>query len=700
MRSKSFLFVGVLLGLLFSFSAAFAVVGLPENPERHVAGEVIVGFHPGANFFQINAAISSISGNVIGRHNASTARVRRVKLPSTDPSAIDEAIQSLKSNPAFADKIKFVEPNMVRKVHGSRNPTGDVGVFSQSGDPLLHYQWGYYDIGANFITAPTSTTGVLVAVIDTGVDYNHPDLIGKVTKGKDFVNMDSDPMDDYGHGTHVSGIIAAKANNAYGIAGVSFNAKILAIKALAASGWGNTWDIYQAILSAANNSSVKVINMSLGGGYSSLEEEAVRYAVLTKGKLLVASAGNSNTNVPSYPAGFADPAAYPGLSDGVIAVAAHDGGHCRSIWSETSASNYGNWVSISAPGSGIYSTLPTYMFTNGFEWWDGTSMAAPFVSGAAALAWQQNPTLAYWQVRTHVVYHNSSPWDTLDRTTPGCWPNDGSTFQRLDVLHLLDLDYYEQCNKGGIWGYAFNAQTGLPLAGAKVSAKQGTTLKGLDYVPFFGELTLFDTDEIVASGPGLFSVTTPVGLHNLTLEKTGFTKTILKDQLGVVDQIDVTACTRPYAGNIPVPPAQGTYWLVVTWDPGFTDSYFDSYLDVYDYGEYDDTYYYENPGLLSWWPYVNHIWDSDDGYGDLRDYSETIRILKTSTGTSYFFYVVDWYSDTLDFWNTSGIKAYVFKGTTLVKTYTPPPGSVGIYWDICSIDTTIHDVNEVWGSLP
>jgi thermitase len=694
MRFKRFLFVGVLLGILFSFSAAFAVVGLNEKPEKHVAGEIIIGFHPTANYFEMAKAVSSVGGKVIGKHDSSQLRARRLRLGSTDPSAIDEAIQSLKSNPAFAGKIKFVEPNMVRKVHGSRSPTGDVGVFSQSGDPLLHYQWGYYDIGANYISAPTTTTGVLVAVIDTGVDYNHPDLIGKVTKGKDFVNMDSDPMDDYGHGTHVSGVIAAKPNNAYGMVGVSFNAKILAIKALAASGYGNSWDIYWAIRAAADNSSVKVINMSLGGGYSSFEEEAVRYAVLIKGKLIVASAGNDDTNVKSYPAGFADPVAYPDLYQGVIAVAAHDISHCRAIWGPGSASNYGPWVSISAPGDGIFSTLPTWMFTNGFDWWSGTSMAAPHVSGAAALAWQQNPGAAYWQIYTHVVYHNSSPLDTLDRTTPGCWPNDGSTFQRLDVLHILEWQYYEVCdNKGGIWGYAFDAQTGLPLAGGKVSAKQGTTLTGLEYVPFFGEITYMDTDEIVESGPGLFRVTTPVGLHNLTLEKKNYTKTIPKNQYGVVDQFNVTACTRTYAGNIPVPPAQGTYWLVVTWEPGFTDTYFDSALEVWDYDEYWDTYYYDNPGILSLWPYVNHIWDSDWGMGDLRDYAETIRIWKTSTGTSYFFYVE---AGTLNPWEVSGIKAYLFKGTNLIKTYTPPPGSSGNVWLICDIyGTTIEDYNYV-----
>jgi hypothetical protein len=312
------------------------------------------------------------------------------------------------------------------------------------------------------------------------------------------------------------------------------------------------------------------------------------------------------------------------------------------------------------------------------------------------LAWERNPSYANWQIYNLVTQNTNSPFDLLNRSG-GCWPSDGSTFQRLDVLHILEEQYYEVCdNKGGIWGYAFNAQTGLPLAGAKVSAKHGSTLVGLDYVPFMGELTLFDTDEIVEAGPGLFRVTTPIGLHNLTLEKTGYAKTILKNQDGIVEQIDVTACSRTYAGNIPVPPAQGTYWLVVTWEPYYTDTHFDAALEVYDYGDYWDTYYKGNPGILSFWPYVNHIWDSDWGMGDLRDYSESIRILKTSTGTSYFFYVEDWEGGSLDPWGDSGIKAYVFKGNNLIKTYTPPPGSAGNVWLICDIEgTTITDYNEV-----
>jgi hypothetical protein len=263
---------------------------------------------------------------------------------------------------------------------------------------------------------------------------------------------------------------------------------------------------------------------------------------------------------------------------------------------------------------------------------------------------------------------------------------------------MLEWQYYEQCNnKGAIFGYAFDAETGNPLVGAKVSAKQGTTIVANDYVPYFGELTYFVDDSLYGSFYGLFNVLTPAGDQTITIAKTKYMTITPKDEGGVPELITVDPCFWSYAGNIPVPPAKPLYWLVVTWDPGFTDTYFDSYLDVV----YPDTSWerfgYGYRGDLKLPPYVKYLWDSDDGMGDLRDYSESIRILKTLTGTSYYFWVEDYWSGSLDFWNTSGIKAYVFKGNTLLKTYTPPPGSVGYYWDICEIEgTTITPINEVW----
>ncbi len=675
---------GVLVVSLFSCSLAFALMGMPEPPNKHVPGEVIVGFYPQATLTQINDAVSSIGGKIIAKHNAPKARITRIKLPAIGLS-LDEVIANLKSNPAFANVIMYVEPNVIRQAMQVREPGGDVGILSQSGDPLLMNQWGYYDIGANRIPAPTTTSGVTVAVIDTGVDYTHPDLVGKVTKGYDYVNADTDPMDDFGHGTHVSGIIAAKANNNYGIAGVSWNAKIYAVKVLDSTGFGNVFDIALAIIAAANNSSVKVINMSLGGGYSSTEELAVDYAVDTKGKLLVAAAGNNNSSTRIYPAGFST--AYPGR---VLAVAAHDITDCRA-----SFSNYGTWVSITAPGVDILSTLPPYMNTanSGFESWSGTSMATPHVAAVAALAWEKYPTYTNVQI-ANLITTLSNTAVPLNRNG-ACWPNDGSTFQRVNVFHILEQQYFELCNnKGSIYGFAFDAETGLPLAGARVTAKEGTTTTGIDYVPYFGERT-FIGGQVAQTGYGLFSVSTLPGDNTLTIQKTKYMTFSPKDQNGLPVTTPVTPCNWSAAGNIPVPPAKPYYWLAVTWNQGYTGARYDLFADVYQSGYIDTySYYYGNPGNLNVFPYVKVLWDSDTGKGDSRDFMETIRVSKTIPNGEYLFYVYDWWNGPGSTnWGASGMKAYLYKGNKLIKTYTPPAGAGGV-WLICDITgSTIHDLN-------
>lgn len=212
----------------------------PEPAARNVPGEIIIGFAPNVTTTEINAIASSIGGKAIANYTTGKVRPTRIKLATTDPAAVEEAMSRLQNDPALQGKIQYVEPNVIMRAD-VRAGGSDITPFAQSGDLLLPQQWGYYDINANWVNAPTTTTGVTVAVIDTGVDYNHPDLVGKVVKGYDFVNGDSDPMDDQGHGTHVAGVIAAKANNGnYGIAGVSWNAKIYAVKVLSSSGTGSS----------------------------------------------------------------------------------------------------------------------------------------------------------------------------------------------------------------------------------------------------------------------------------------------------------------------------------------------------------------------------------------------------------------------------------------------------------------------------
>ena len=540
---------------------------VPDRNARNVPGEIIIGFAPNVTLTEVNTIASSVGGKVIANFTTGKVRPTRIRLSTSDAVAVEAAINRLKNDPKLTGKLQYVEPNVVRRAFAKVDNPNIVSPFAQSGDLLLSQQWGYYDIDANWINAPTTTAGVMVAVIDTGVDYNHPDLVGKVTKGYDFVNGDADPMDDMGHGTHVAGIIAAKANNNnYGIAGVSWNAKILAIKALSSSGYGDAYDIALAIRAAANNSSVKVINMSLGGpDDSQVERDAVQYAVVTKGKLLVASAGNSGTTDYNYPAAYS--VDFPGR---VLAVAAHGPDHCKA-----SFSNYGPWVSISAPGTDILSTVPISVpgiwSGTGFYSLNGTSMAAPHVAGAAALAWQKYGTYTNLQIAGLLTSLDAGWYSSLVRDDI-CWPADGTTFQRVDVLHLLDKQFYETCSgKAGIYGYALDAESGAPLAGAKVTAKMGTAT-ATDYVPNYGNLTYFDGTPLM-SGYGLFNVLTTAGNNTLSIQKTGYYTFTPKTQAGLADPVPVAGCDWVPVGTIPVIPAKGAYWMAITWDYGSADTY-------------------------------------------------------------------------------------------------------------------------------
>jgi thermitase len=691
MKSKAWLLASALMVLIFG-STVFAAPTFQPNPDvsKHVPGEILVGFRADAAVDQTDAAVKAVGGVVLGKISFPQTKVHRVKLASTSQEALDQAITNLKANPL----VKYAEPHARRFAHRTGRP-GGATIQAQSGDPLLWDQWGYYDIGANWVSPPSGTTSPLVAVIDTGVDYTHPDLAGKVVKGYDFVNDDADPMDDYGHGTHVSGVIAAIANNAYGMAGIAWKAKILAIKALSSQGWGTDYEIALAIRYAANNTSVKVINMSLGGeGYSQAEYDAVEYAVVTKKKLLVASAGNDYGMAIPYPGGFADPVEFPEFIGRVLAVAAHDITQCKADFS-----NFGPWVSITAPGVNILSTVPPSLGYAGFDWWDGTSMAAPHVAGAAAATWERYPTYNNVQVANLITQNNAaSPYGWLNRDNT-CWPADGSTFDRLDLMHMFEESYFEDpltTTRGFIYGFAFNAENGEPLAGAKVTAKKGTVVKGTDYVTYFGERTYFYPDSVARQGYGLFSVLTEAGTNSVTFQKTGFASPAFAE-------LDVLPDLEYYVGDIPVPPKKGKYWLAVTWDNYYGGAVYDSFLFVPGYGYIDP---YSNPGALKDWPYAKVLWDSDDPYdymvGNRRAFSEVIRIKQTVAG-EYTLSVWDWGNGLgSTSWSESGIKVYIYRWDAatltpkLVETFTPPPVGAGQYWDVCTISgNTITQIGTI-----
>jgi thermitase len=231
---------------------------------------------------------------------------------------------------------------------------------------------------------------MIVAVIDTGVDYTHPDLKGRVLMGQDFTfrpgwifnRKDKDgPMDDNAHGTHCAGIIGATANNGIGIAGVAPDVQLMAVKVLGGEGGGSQYDVMKGVAYAVTNGA-KVINMSLGGTATTSVERKFYEAAVASGALIVAATGNSADGV-----GF--PAAYPG----VLSVGATDSGGALARFS-----NHDETMSVTAPGVGILSTIPG----NTYAKFSGTSMAAPFVSGVAALVWSAHPEWTAAEVKAHI----------------------------------------------------------------------------------------------------------------------------------------------------------------------------------------------------------------------------------------------------------------------------------------------------------
>jgi thermitase len=232
-------------------------------------------------------------------------------------------------------------------------------------DPLFNEQWGMLKIGAATAWDSTDGTGALIAVVDTGVAYDHQDLKGKIVLGKDFVDNDMDPMDVNGHGTHVSGIAAGIANNDFGVAGVAPGAQILAVRVLDGDGAGYYSWIAKGIIYAADHGA-KVINLSLGGEDASTAlEEAVNYAN-ARGAVVTCATGNESAKALGYPARYT----------GCFAVGATTSSDGRA-----SFSNYGPNIDIAAPGEDILSSV----MDGGHEEWSGTSMATPFVSGLAGL---------------------------------------------------------------------------------------------------------------------------------------------------------------------------------------------------------------------------------------------------------------------------------------------------------------------------
>jgi len=338
-----------------------------------VPGEVIVKFRDESKASEVAGArgleiAASVGGQGYGLPTVATTRGRPV----------EQVLAELRADPA----VEYAEPSY-------RVQLLDDGAVAAVGvnDPMIAGQYSLDRMRVRDAWSLSMGGSGVVAVLDTGVQPDHPDLSGRVLPGYDFVNDDANAADDNGHGTWVAGIIAARPNDGYGIAGISWTDSILPVKIMNGSGTGSTSDLIAGIVWAADNGAT-VINMSVGGfPYSQSVQDAATYA-WNKGVVLVGAAGNNNREETFYPASL----------NNVISVSATQPQDEFSYWS-----SYGPAIDVSAPGSSVLttnciaSTCP-HSGWGSHTYISGTSFATPNVAGVVALIRARNPSWTPQQV--------------------------------------------------------------------------------------------------------------------------------------------------------------------------------------------------------------------------------------------------------------------------------------------------------------
>ncbi|QXO93540.1 S8 family serine peptidase [Methanospirillum purgamenti] len=339
------------------------------------------------SIFNVNYGASTQTGSI---YNSSNPTGARIWLDGTDTgkntpntlSSVTAGTHSVTNKlPNYNDYTTSatVTGGQTTTVQGSLTPSGSTS--SISNDPYASYLWGLHNTGQTGGTADADidapeawavtkgSTSVIVGVVDTGVDYNHPDLKANMVGGYNAITGTTNPMDDNGHGTHCAGTIGAVGNNGIGVVGVNWNVKIMPLKFLSSSGSGYTSDAIEAFAWGYNRG-VRIFSNSWGGyGTDTALQDAIsQYS----DALFICAAGNDGSNTDVSPQ---SPSALPNAN--IIAVAATD--HRDSL---ASFSNYGaSTVDVAAPGVSIYSTYRGGSYT----YMSGTSMATPHVAGIAAL---------------------------------------------------------------------------------------------------------------------------------------------------------------------------------------------------------------------------------------------------------------------------------------------------------------------------
>ena len=348
-----------ILSALVAVVFLLGAVGAQAAPAAKFAvDELLVQLKVGGNKSLIDLDLKAQGASELDE--IAQIRVKRIKVPA---QARERVKAALAKNPHIA----FVEENHVAEPTAVPN---DSSYGSQWHLPKIQAPQGW-DITTGAASFP-------IAIIDSGVDADHPDLASKLMTGRNFLDGSVNTDDTHGHGTSVAGAAAAASNNGTGISGVSWGSPIMPLQVFNST----TSALYSTIASAitwATDNGAKVINISMAGSTSSLTmENAINYA-WNKGVIVVASAGNSSTSAPYYPAACKN----------VVSVSATTSSDLKASWS-----NFGATVDVAAPGASIYTTTKG----GGYGSVNGTSFSSPITAGLVALIWSANPTLTNAEV--------------------------------------------------------------------------------------------------------------------------------------------------------------------------------------------------------------------------------------------------------------------------------------------------------------
>jgi len=566
------------------------------TPGEFIPGEVIVQARPQAMgtgpqaFQQTGLAIAArVGGSVkatIPRYNLYL--IKLAPLPAAtaskltaQKSQISSALQALQQSPLVKTAVYNYKQSIFPPVKGGLRagsklpvkatpaPKSQVPPLGLTPSIMSMAQWHldrikFWQAGDPPATAP------LIAVVDTGVDYTHPDLtnpIDKVIKGRDFYNNDNDPMDDNSHGTHVAGIAAANSASGVGVMGVSPTSRILAVKVFPANGGAGSFTVWQGFTYARDYPEVKVINYSGGGwapedsAFYDLEKSIIDDIVLNKKIVFVCAAGNDYDLLAFQSEGFENYRPIPAWYPNALTVAASEQEDFRTYFSNYNLGTFNGltfnytFVKMVAPGWEILSTTPvprsygSQPWNPYYDWYSGTSMASPVIAGAAARYLVKSPAATPAQ-----VLNNLKVYGRALTTTYGWYSGE----KRVDLMKLMGI------NVTGFTGAVYSGSTGRPLSGVTVEVllhTGGTVMAG------------------TATGPdGFFTVTGLTGgtVYDIRFSKTKYS-TFTFNNFGP----GLTA-TANYLVDLPqavslrqTVPGASQWSLMITWNswqPGYRDA--------------------------------------------------------------------------------------------------------------------------------